>query len=184
MTCVIGYKTDAGIWIGADSAGSNEYGQQALRADTKVFQVGPMLFGFCGSFRMGQLLRYELVIPPQPEGMDDFEFMVRGLISNVRDVLAGGGYTHIDKNVETGGYFIVAYKGELYSIEDDFQVGLDTRPYVCIGSGEDLAYGAMSVLHESPMGYTPQWIIRRALKAAAESNAFVAPPFVIKKHRP
>lgn len=181
MTCVIGYQTDDGIWIGADSAGSTEYGAQTIRADTKVFYHGPMLFGFCGSYRMGQLLRYNLELSPHPKGMDDYEYMVRHFIEDVRDVLHDGGFTKIKNNVEMGGFFIVAYKDGLYQIEDDFQVGVNTRDYVCIGSGEEYAYGAMAVLTETTED--PVKVIKRALKVSADNNAFVAPPFLVKKHK-
>jgi ATP-dependent protease HslVU (ClpYQ) peptidase subunit len=182
MTCVIGYKTDAGIWLGADSAGSNEYGQQQLRADTKVFRRGPMTFAFCGSFRMGQLLRFGLDRIEQPAGMHDFEFMCTRFIDDVRATLRHGGFTHIKDNEESGGYFIVAYRDQLYYIEADFQVGVTMSPFMCMGSGEDLATGAMTILDS--LEWAPPKAIRRALQVAADNNSFVAPPFVVVKHRP
>jgi ATP-dependent protease HslVU (ClpYQ) peptidase subunit len=179
MTCVIGYHTDDGIWIGADSAGTDGFGGRTMRADTKVFTNGPMLFGFCGSFRMGQLLRYALTPPPQPEGVSDFQYMVTTFIDEVRSVLKKGGYTYIKNNEEVGGDFIVAYKDKLYHVEEDFQVGLSTRSYVAIGSGADVAHGAMAVSAEED----PVKKIKAALKASSEHNAYVAPPFVVRKHK-
>lgn len=182
MTCVVGYKTDAGIWIGADSAGTNGYGQQTLRADTKVFRRKGMTFGFCGSFRMGQLLQFRLDDLVHPAGMDDFEFMVTRFIEDVRVTLRAGGYSHIRNNEETGGNFIVAYRDSLYEIDDDFQVGMSSRNYICIGSGMDVAAGAMAVLE----GWwsSPPNTVKRALKAASDHDAYVAPPFVVLKHKP
>lgn len=181
MTCVIGYQTGDGIWIGADSAGSTEYGAQSIRADTKVFYHGPMTFGFCGSYRMGQLLRFNLELSEHPEGMDDFEYMVTKFIEDVRHVLNVGGFTYIKNNVEEGGYFMVAYRNGLYEIDADFQVGINARNYVCIGSGEEYAYGAMAILDQ--IETDPVKAIKRALKVSADNNAFVAPPFVVRKHK-
>ena len=182
MTCIVALKTEEGIWVGGDSAGTNlEYGgTQTLRADLKVFKNGPMTFGFCGSFRMGQLLRYRLQIPAQPHGMDDYQYMVTTFIDEVRKVLKEGGYTYIAKNVETGGEFVVIYKDTIYLIEEDFQVGVSSNNYVAIGSGMDLALGALYVLDHSD----PQKVIKEALKAAAEFNAYVAAPFHVMKHKP
>jgi ATP-dependent protease HslVU (ClpYQ) peptidase subunit len=59
MTCVIGYvdKKTKDIFIGADSSAA--LGDEIFkRSDEKVFVSGPMIFGFAGSFRMGQILRY------------------------------------------------------------------------------------------------------------------------------
>lgn len=181
MTCVIGYHTDAGIWIGADSAGTDGYGGQTIRADLKVFNANGMTFGFCGSYRMGQLLRYNLVKPPQPEGMDDYEYMVTLFIDAVRDCLKKGGFTYISKNVEEGGEFLVAYKDGLYHIEDDFQVGMSTRDYEAIGSGGTVASGAMAILTADEVA--PATAIKRALKVAADQDAYVAAPFVVLKHK-
>jgi ATP-dependent protease HslVU (ClpYQ) peptidase subunit len=182
MTCVIGYKTEKGIWIGADSAGTTEFGQQTLRGDTKVFRRHGMTFGFCGSFRMGQLLRFGLYKIEHPVGMDDFEYMVTKFIEDVRATLRVGGYTHIKDNEESGGDFLVAYRNELYQIEPDFQVALSTRAYTCIGSGADVAFGAMHALAD--WWSTPPVTVKRALSAAADHDAYVSPPFVVVKHKP
>lgn len=181
MTCVIGYKTEEGIWIGADSAGTTEWGSQTLRADQKVFSRNGFTMGFCGSYRMGQVLRYNLVATQQPEGVGDYEYMVTTFVEDVRRVLKRAGYSHIKNNVETGGQFIVAYRDGLYEVEDDYQVGISSRSYVCIGSGTDIASGAMSVLTEHEI--TPDKAIRRALKAAADHDAYVAAPFKVLKHK-
>jgi hypothetical protein len=182
MTCVIGYKTDAGIWLGADSAGTNEIGQQTSRADTKVFRRQGMTFAFCGSYRMGQLLNFQLEVPDHPAGMGDYEFMVTKFIESVRDTLRDGGYTNIKNNEETGGDFIVAYRNGLYEIGCDFQVGISRRNYICLGSGMDVASGVMFAL--AGWWSTPQVTIKRALAAAADHDAYVAPPFIVVKHRP
>lgn len=179
MTCVIGLETPEGVWIGADSAGSSEDGSQTLRADTKVFWRDTMLFGFCGSYRMGQLLRYSLELTPHPDGVADYEYMVRYAIEDIRRCLKDGGFTWIEKNTETGGNFLVAYNGSLYEVEEDFQVGVSSRPYVAIGSGGAVASGAMAVLSDSDL--TPVKRIKRALKVASDHDAFVAPPFVVMK---
>jgi hypothetical protein len=138
-----------------------------------------MLFGFCGSYRMGQLLRYSLDLTPHPDDVGDYEYMVRYVVDDVRQCLRDGGFTWIEKNTETGGNFLVAYNGHLYGVEEDFQVGVAARPYVAIGSGGAVATGAMAVLAHSDL--TPTKQIKRALKISSENDAFVAPPFVVMK---
>lgn len=179
MTCIIGLETDDGVWIGADSAGTDGYGGQTIRADTKVFRNGPMVMGFCGSYRMGQLLRYNFVVPSQPDGMGDYEYMVRVFVEAVRKTLKDGGFTWVEKNTETGGFFLVAYNGSLYSIEDDFQVGMSTRSYVCIGSGEQYAMGAMAALDLIDLTETER--VKKALKITSEHDSQVAGPFKVIK---
>lgn len=182
MTCVIGQRTEEGVWIGADSAGTDPWGAQTIRADTKVFRVARMTMGFCGSFRMGQLLRFNLTPSPHPDGMSDYEYMVRVFVDDIRKVMKRGGFAHVKNGVEEGGQFLVAYRDGLYEVEEDFQVGISASKYACIGSGGLVASGAMAVLTADAV--EPPKAIRRALKVASEQDAFVAPPFVVRKHRP
>lgn len=147
-----------------------------------MFHRNGMTFGFCGSFRMGQLLRFGLDPLEHPGKMDDFEFMATCFINDVRATLRLGGYSHIKDNEEIGGNFLVAYREGLYEIECDFQVGISTRDYVCIGSGSDVANGAMGILVGQEVA--PVQAIKSALAIASKHDAYVAPPFVVKRHRP
>ena len=75
MTCIVGYKDGNDVWIGGDSLGSNEWGQQIATAQPKVFTNGPMLMGCCGSFRLAQLLQYgvDFKRAAHPDGMPDHD---------------------------------------------------------------------------------------------------------------
>ena len=59
MTCVVGLIEDNTIYLGADSLGSNGHSKSEYRFP-KVFQNGDFLIGYTSSFRMGQMLQYEL----------------------------------------------------------------------------------------------------------------------------
>ncbi len=54
MTAIVGLVHNATVYIGGDSAGVSGY-SMTVRADSKVFTIGPYLMGFTTSFRMGQL---------------------------------------------------------------------------------------------------------------------------------
>ncbi len=71
MTCVVGLVTPPGeVWMGGDSAATNSASQQVICADPKVFVRGAYVFGCATSFRMIQLLRYTLRLPPYEETSD------------------------------------------------------------------------------------------------------------------
>jgi ATP-dependent protease HslVU (ClpYQ) peptidase subunit len=148
LTCIVGVEHGGKVWIGGDSAGVADYSITA-RADGKVFTRGPYTFGFCGSFRMGQILRYdaELSIPSATEvPLRDLEaFMVSVFVPEVRKVLRRSRFTTVENNVETGGLFLVGIRGRLYAIDSDFQVGRSRDGYMAVGCGDDLALGAMHV---------------------------------------
>ena len=62
ITCIVGFSHLGKVYIGGDSAGLSGWGL-TVRKDPKVFANGPCIMGFTSSFRMGDLLRYSLVVP-------------------------------------------------------------------------------------------------------------------------
>lgn len=181
MTCIVGLEEDGVVYIGGDSAGVDSGWGLTVRADEKVFirerSGDPWIFGFCGSFRMGQLLRYTLELPEPETGDDLYEFMVTKFVDAVRFCLTNGGALYSKNGREEGGTFLVGYRGQLFCVEEDMQVGRSVAPFVAIGCGDHLATGAMHALH----GYdtSPKKKITAALKAAEQYSAGVRGPFVI-----
>ena len=173
MTCIVGIEQGKAVWIGGDSAGFDGYDIRT-REDSKVFVVKNVLFGFTSSFRMGQLLRFSLKIPRQ-KVRDDHRYLCTNFIDAVRNCLRKGGFTTVDDNEETGGNFLVGYKGKLYSVESDFQVGRTTIGFDATGCGEPYALGSLYATKN--VGLDPEQRIMRALETAAQFSAGVAPPF-------
>lgn len=172
MTCIVGLVDKGVVYIGGDSAGIAGL-SISIRADEKVFGNGPFIMGFTSSFRMGQLLRYKLAPPAQTVHQDDMEYMVTSFIDSCRTCFSQNGFG--DKEGSVGGSFLVGYKGKLYTVESDYQVGIPRLEYDAVGSGADLALGAMYATE----GLKPEERITAALSAASAFNAGVAPPFII-----
>ncbi len=175
MTCIVGYidKKNKKMYMGGDSAGASG-SWSTSRKDEKVFIKGKMLFGFTSSFRMGQLIRYSFSIPEKDENMTDYEYMCTKFIDALRKTFKDGGYSKINNNTETGGTFLVAFNGELYNIEDDFQVGMTRLNYDSCGCGYKTAVGALFERHGEP-----KKLIDIALSAASYFSGWVKPPFNI-----
>ena len=183
MTAIAGIVEDGKVWMGADSAGVGGL-SLVIRSDPKVFKVGELLMGFCGSFRMGQLLRYFLTPPVPKESQDDFDYMVKEFVPAVREIMKGHGFLNIMNGVESldgGSQFLIGRRGALYCIEQDMQVGQLATPYAATGCGQDLALGSLHTTHqmtgESRM--KPRERIEAALKAAEAFSAGVRGPFII-----
>ena len=179
MTVIAGISLDQKVWIGADSAGVAGW-DLTIRADSKVFTVGPFLIGFTTSFRMGQLLEDSLVPPEHPDGMTDAKFLRTAFIKAVRACFTEGGFSTIDNNKERAGEFLLGYRGKLYSVESDFQVGEPLAGYAACGCGSQAALGS---LHTTGWlnSFTPHERITAALDAAYAHSAGVRPPFLILK---
>ena len=176
MTCIVGVLDGANVYIGGDSAGVSELDLR-VRADRKVFQVGPYAFGFTSSFRMGQLLRYALTPPTPAEDVDLERFMATDFVNSVRNTLKAGGYATKDKEVESGGTFLVGVRGRLFTVFSDYQVGEGVDPFAAVGCGDQIAMGSLF----STSGKPAVERIQLALHAAERFSAGVRGPFHITR---
>jgi len=172
MTCIVGLEHDGTVTIGGDAAAIEDM-RITVRTDPKVFTVDEYLIGFEDSFRMGQLLRFRLRVPAQ-KCDDDFEHMATAFVDAVRKCFTQGGFSKIDDGEESGGSFLVGYRGRLYAIDSDFHVGHAACGYEAIGCGAELALGSIA----STTG-RPDTRVRFALAVAARHSAGVCPPFTI-----
>jgi len=180
MTCIVALIDKNKVYMGADSLGSNSSMQRTVRKDEKVFIKDEMLFGFTGSFRMGQIIRYSLDIPPRQEGLTDMEYLVKHFITALIDCYEDAGFLQKPEGEEVvGGQFLLGYRGNLYDIQEDFQVGIPSLDYEACGCGEDLARGAMFALQLTDKKLTPEKKITIALDAATEHSAGVGKPYNI-----
>jgi hypothetical protein len=175
MTCIVGIQHRRRVVIAGDSAGVAGY-SVTVRADEKVFARDGFLFGFTSSFRMGQILRYDAELPAVPgRGADLTAFMVREFVPAVRKAFSEGGFLTKRNEEESGGTFLVGLRGNLFSVESDFQVGRAVDGYMAVGVGDDLALG---VLHATRRGgWDPELRATLALEAAAYHNGGVCAPF-------
>jgi len=176
MTCIVGLVQDNRVYIGGDSAGVAGYGL-TVRADEKVFVNGDFIMGFTSSFRMGQLLRYSLKPPKYHPDIDLTEYMVTDFINAVRECLKTGGYAKKDKEEETAGTFLVGFRGKLFKIDSDYQVGIPMQMFDACGCGEKIALGAMF----ANSSLSPIERVTQSLEVAEQFSAGVRRPFIVKE---
>jgi len=180
MTCIAAVKVKDSIWVGGDSAGVSE-SALTIRKDSKVFRNGNFLIGFTSSFRMGQILRYKLKNPKHIESITPVEYLNTIWIDEVRNTFKTEGYSDITSNVESGGCFIGAYKGVLFSVHSDFQIAIPALDFEAVGSGGEIAKGSLytqKVLNKNKDGKS---MVKLALQSAEKMNAYVRKPFKIMK---
>jgi hypothetical protein len=179
MTCIVGVMDGrGGVVIGGDSCAADTGTHLVvLRSDPKVFRIGQLILGFTTSFRMGQILQYELEVPDHDEALTCHQYLVRCVVPAVRACLSKGGYLYKENERESAGDCLMAYGGKLWALGADFQVAAPMRPYGSVGSAESVANGALHALHQLPLSLTEQ--VKRALEAAVEHNAYTRPPFCV-----
>lgn len=184
MTCIVGLEHAGKVWIGGDAAGTApETFEVRERKGAKVFRVGRpgkagYIIGYTTSFRMGDLLHFALKPPMPPTDPDRLDaFMATRFVDAVRACLKEGGFAKAD-GPEEGGQFLVGVRGRLYAVEADYSIGRNSLGYDAVGSGSDVAMGAMFALSSSGK-LDPGKALTCALDAAARLNASVRPPFTL-----
>lgn len=175
MTCIVGVVHSGKVFIGGDSVGVGDW-ERIDRVDRKVFRNDGVVIGFTTSYRMGQLLRYQLKPPALKDGQDLMEYMVVDFVEAVRKTLKDGGFAKKENEVEKGGVFLVGTRGRLFTIEGDYQVGETGDGYAACGWGAQVALGA---LHASKK-LAPRHRITAALKASEYHSRCVRGPFHIE----
>jgi len=180
MTCICAIiDTDKSILFGADSAGSSEYSIM-ITASVKIFQKDNLLFGVAGSWRQMQLLHHALVIPKKSNACTDEAYITLHVTDAIRSCFQDRNSMTVTNTQENSACAIlIGYNGVLYRLNEDYGA-LISHTYDCIGSGDDVAKGALFATKE----YSPIERITIALKAATEHTAFVRPPYVFERLAP
>lgn len=176
MTCIAALRSDGFIYMAADSAGTDWTMSREIRGDSKIFRVGEFLIGFAGSFRGGQLLKHSFSPPPLPQGEDLEKYMVSQFVDAMRETFKEGGSSleSFCGPEGTPAQILVGVRGDLFRVQNDYQVARPTTDYMALGCGRDLALGS---LWSTPETLDPIQRLSMALGAAQRFNASVAEPF-------
>jgi hypothetical protein len=170
MTCIVGIADKGKVWMGCDSIAYGSDGLKSIRAEPKVFSMGEdYIFGFVDSFRLGDLLQYQLSLPPAECGK---AFLVNRFIPRLRECLIEHGHAKEGDNMD--GAFLLGVRGKLYEVCEDFQIGEILCGYQAIGAGAPAALGS---LYTSEAWISKPRRMKTALCAAAEFHLGVAPPY-------
>jgi len=167
MTCIIAYKENGKSYIAGDRMGSN--GWTKIRSNTpKIFKKDSFLFGYTSTFRMGQILEHELIIPKRKVDQTLENYVYTDLIYKIRTCFKDNGYgcKPTDAVSEKAGNFIFILEGRIFEVQNDFSV-LEHEEFCSIGSGEAHAHAALEVL-KSLKRYSPKEKLKKAMSIVAK----------------
>lgn len=180
MTCIVGIAQNNKVYIGGDSGaiGGTTY---EIRKSPKVFIKGEFLYGYAGSFRLGNILQYEFK-EPKIKGDNIHKYLAtdyfKALMKCYKSVEFDPNPKNAEVNAEVDGgcSFMIGIRGQLFTMssEDHHVVDL-LRNYNAIGCGGDQALGALFATKEDT---DPVKRINTALKASAEFS-YIYEPFTI-----
>jgi ATP-dependent protease HslVU (ClpYQ) peptidase subunit len=144
------------------------------RKDCKVHKIGPVILGFCGSFRVCQIVAHTLNLPARLTGTGIEKYMAVSFTEAVRECLKIGS---VDDSEMSESEILIGYQGRIFNLSSGYQIEEVTQPYNAIGSGGNVAMGALYALHGTAMD--PEARVKVALKAAEQFCTEVQGPFRI-----
>lgn len=185
MTTLAAFQGDGWAVIGADSRATDDSGEVFVLGNPKISINGPYIFAVTGASRGGNLVQQGWV-PPKPPATTDVNkidiFMTRKFIPSMRKLYMDAGYDAKDDGeaAYTDSALLVAVKGIIYPIFQDYSWDRDARRIYNGGSGGSIALGAM-VAQGIEKVRTPEAaekIIRKSIDISTEWNAYCMPPVI------
>ncbi|MCK9458760.1 MAG: hypothetical protein M0R80_03910 [Proteobacteria bacterium] len=181
MTCIVGLIENGVVYIGGDSAATDDSSIQTIKG-SKVFKLGEFIFGVSGNPRMSDVLRYNFNIPlPTYDGQDALEYMHQCFIPDLKECLEENGVLiKQDEITSSDAWVLIGYQGRLFVLESYFHVSESALNYNAVGCGMAVALGCLYGLEDSPdLEISPQGKLIKALRASAQFNCHVRKPFTI-----
>jgi len=189
MTCIVALTNGVDIWMGGDAAGIGEDHKYDVHALPKVFRrysesrETPWLFGFAGSFRVGQAIEDSLALPDPPSTRKRSikAFIVRDVIKRLRECLEEHRVLTSKNGVKSmdGTSLIIGVAGHIILIESGFEVLCSAKSYDAIGNAADIAKGSLYTSELVKSKVDPHTRIKIALAAGSKHDASVQKPFTI-----
>lgn len=178
MTCVVAYKEDDCVYMGFDSIGMDNDCNYMIRKDPKVFINDEILYGFVGSFRMGQILMYSFKRPDHASYLNNFKEYIYGpFIDELIKCFKNKEIIKDDNGEISCGNFMFAFKGILYEVQDDFQIAEHDLHYNSLGIASHYALGALKILEGKKINVVKR--LTTALETSAFFSAAVRKPYII-----
>lgn len=190
MTCIVAYTNGKDSWMGGDAAAVNEHHAVDIYSKAKVFErfsdnrKTKWLFGFAGSFRVGQIVKYKVRLPTllKSPRKDIEEIIVCSFVESLRQCLKKAGATKETESTDgmaSESTILIGVNGQLIIVDQEFQVIPLKKQYAAIGIGGDYAMGALCSIGAYDETIDPVVRLTLALDASHAHNAGIQKPFTI-----
>ena len=148
MTTLVAIQGDGWSVLGCDSRLSDEHGRFQIAKTPKIVENNGVLIAGCGSSRASNVLHYGYV-QPKPTIKEDLNvYMTQKFIPAMRKnfVDAGIDMKEDGEVAQIDGGFLISVKGQVFSVSEDYSWDTDVRNVYVMGSGGDVALGALAAL--------------------------------------
>ena len=149
MTTIVGVQYDGYCELVADSLVSDDSGRTWTHPDmTKINRRGAFLIAGSGEVSPCDIAQH-IWKPPvldEKDKQDVYHFMITKAMPSLRECLKSNGYDFDggdDKDTSSRFQFLMAVNGQLFDIGDDLSVMRSALGFYAVGSGGQIALGAL-----------------------------------------
>lgn len=175
MTTLAAIQGEGWCAIGADSQASDDSGFTMQIVTGKIFKNGPALIAGAGAVRGINILQFGWTAP-RFSGKSTDHYVTQSLIPSIRKAFIKAGYDMKDDgDVATNdNNFVIAVKGNLYSVAEDYSWERCRLGLYVAGSGGKYALGAMDVLGgaKAKNAIDASKVIRKAIESSIKYDAY------------
>lgn len=176
MTTLAAIQGDGWAVIGCDSRASDENGRYMELATSKIVDNNGVLIAVSGASRGGNITQFGWK-PPKPRAGEDLDtFMTKKFIPSMRKAFIDSGFDGKEDGDAAwqDSNLLVAVRGVIYPIFNDYSWDREARNIYYAGSGGDIAVGALEILEYQKIK-TPEAAekaLRKAIAAAIKHDMY------------
>jgi len=169
MTAIVGIQGKGWAVIAADSMTTYDDKPYYAKGMDKVIKKGDYVFAFAGDAIAGNIANYMWVPPKIIKTISLDAFMQSKVLPSLRDVMKEHGYDpDAIKDKDAGFDALLCLNGIIYEIDQDFLWSRDDRGLYAVGSGGNLALGALATGFSKNSMKAAEFAARRAIKISAD----------------
>jgi ATP-dependent protease HslVU (ClpYQ) peptidase subunit len=169
MTAIVGIQGKDWALIASDSMTTYDDKPYYAKGMDKVVKNGEYVFAFAGDAIAGNIAQYLWVPPKIIKTMPTDVFMQAKVLPSLRETMRSNGYepnTAADKDV--GFDALICLNGIIYEIDQDYLWSRDDRGLYAVGSGGNVALGALAAGFSRTSIKSAEYAARRAIKISAD----------------
>jgi len=169
MTAIVGIQGKNWAVIAADSMTTYDDKPYFSKSFEKVTRKGDYVFAFAGDAIAGNIANFIWTPPKLVKTVSTDVFMQTKVIPSLRETLKDNGYEpDTNKNPDTGFDALICLNAIIYEVDQDFLWSRDDRGLYAVGSGGNIALGALATGFSKNSMKAAEFAARRAIKISAD----------------
>jgi ATP-dependent protease HslVU (ClpYQ) peptidase subunit len=169
MTAIVGIQGKGWAVIAADSMTTYDDKPYYAKGMDKAVRKGDYVFAFAGDAVAGNIAEFLWTPPKLIKTMPLDAFMQIKVLPSLRDAMKEHGYEpDAIKDPNAGFDALMCLNGVIYEIDEEYMWSRDDRGLYSVGSGGQLALGALATGFSKNSMKAAEFAARRAIKISAD----------------